>query len=252
MMFTPMCNLDRLAPAQRPAGRAVMRQQWKHLLFLHWRVPVNVLRPLVPQGLEIDTFGGHAYVGLVPFTMKRVRPFCTPAIPYFSDFHETNVRTYVHNGVEPGVWFFSLDAANPVAVMVARQFWKLPYYYSKMRLQERENGEIVYETRRIHPQQKAATGFFRYVPKGNPTEAQPGTLEHFLVERYLLYSFSRNKLYHGRVHHAPYQIQTAELHELKENLIAAAGVLRADEKPLIYYSSQVDVEIFPLHPERGG
>lgn len=248
MMMTPMCNLDRLAPTRRPAARAVMHQQWQHLLFLHWRVPVNVLRPLVPQGLEIDTFGGHAYVGLVPFTMKRVRPLWTPAIPHFSDFHEINVRTYVHNSREPGVWFFSLDAANPLAVMIARQFWKLPYYYSKMRLQERENGEIFYETHRLFPKRVPASASIHYTPTGKPTAAQPGTLEHFLVERYTLYSYSRNKLYQGRVYHAPYQIQAAELHDLKENLVAAAGILHADDLPLIHYSSQVDVEIFALRP----
>src|SRR4051812_19283047 len=108
-------EIDRIAPTHRPSGRTVMRQNWSDLLFLHWEVPVEALRLLLPPGVELDTFEGRAYVGLVPFTMTGVRPTLLPAFPPLSNFHETNVRTYVHfQGRDPGVWFFSLDAANSI------------------------------------------------------------------------------------------------------------------------------------------
>ncbi len=130
--------IDRLAPTRRPARRAVMRQGWQELMFLHWALPPASIRPLITGELELDLFEGMAYVGLVAFTMTGVRPVGLPAVPGLSNFHETNVRTYVHHrGRDPGVWFFSLDAANSVAVRLARGLFHLPYHRSRMFL-ERE------------------------------------------------------------------------------------------------------------------
>src|SRR4051812_24259993 len=107
--------IDRLAPGRCPDRQPVMYQKWRSLLFLHWALPPEAVRPLLPAGLDLDVYQGSAYVGLVPFTMRGVRPVGLPAVPWLSNFHETNVRTYVHaGGRDPGVWFFSLDAANPV------------------------------------------------------------------------------------------------------------------------------------------
>ena len=130
--------IDRVAPTRRPDQRAVMRQRWADLLFLHWPVAPETLQPLLPPGLTLDTFEGQAYVGLVPFTMTGVRPVWAPPVRWLSNFHETNVRTYVHReGKDPGVWFFSLDAANSIAVRIARAAWKLPYHYARMSLSRR-------------------------------------------------------------------------------------------------------------------
>jgi uncharacterized protein len=143
--------IDRVGPALRPPGRPAMRMIWADLGFLHWTVPVAVLRPLVPEALEIDTFDGLAFVGLVPFTMRGVRPRSFPALPWLSSFHEVNVRTYVHHlGRDPGVWFLSLDAANPIAVVVARTIWKLPYHFARMAL-ERDGPAISYASYRRWP-----------------------------------------------------------------------------------------------------
>src|SRR5690349_20824053 len=99
-------RIDRIAPTHRPAEPVVMHQRWHHLLFLHWTVPAAALRTLLPPGLTLDTFEGRPYVGLVPFTMTGVRPARLPSFPPLSNFHETNVRTYVHReGRDPGVWF---------------------------------------------------------------------------------------------------------------------------------------------------
>lgn len=113
--------IDRMTPTMRPRGRVVMHQKWRDLLFLHWPISPALLRPLIPSRLDLDLFEGNAYVSLVAFRMMGVRPVGLPAVPRLSKFHETNVRTYVHfHGREPGVWFFSLDAANILAVKIAR------------------------------------------------------------------------------------------------------------------------------------
>ena len=114
-------TIDRIAPALEPDQPALMRQDWHHLLFLHWEIPPQELQPLVPPELTIDTFDGIAYVGLIPFTLIGVRPVGVPPLPRVSSFHEVNVRTYVHSGGrDPGVWFFSLDASSAIAVAAAR------------------------------------------------------------------------------------------------------------------------------------
>jgi len=244
-----MTTLDRLAPTRRPSRRAVMRQTWSHLLFLHWEVPAESLRPLLPPGLELDLFEGRAYVGLVPFTMSGVRPAGLPPLPGLSQFHETNVRTYVHkNGRDPGVWFFSLDAANPVAVVSARTWFHLPYHYARMELILDQPGPktIAYASERRWPGPLPAASSIQCAPQGPITTARPGTLEHFLIERYLLYASWHDRLYRGQVHHTPYPIQLASILELDESLLTAAGIRRPSTPPLAHFSEGVRVEVFSL------
>lgn len=244
-------NVDRVAPTRRPNGRPVMRQQWRDLLFLHWKVPVAMLRPLVPAALEIDTFEGEAYIGLVPFTMRNVRPVWSPPFPLLSNFHEVNVRTYVyHRGCNPGVWFFSLDAANRIAVQIARILWRLPYYFASIELtksaSEAGQSQIQYNSHRRFPQPVPAVCAIDYTTIGTPLPAPVGTLEHFLAERYLLYAARSERLFCGQVHHLPYPLQTAEIHSLTETLVFASGIRPPAVPPIVHYASGVDVEIFPL------
>jgi uncharacterized protein YqjF (DUF2071 family) len=223
-----------------------MRQNWHHLLFLHWAVGPEQLRPLVPLELELDLFEGRAYVGLVPFTMTGVRPVWAPAVPGLSSFHETNVRTYVHRaGRDPGVWFFSLDAANPIAVALARTFFHLPYYHARMRL-TLESGAVAYASQRRRAGAAPASCAIRARPTGSAGPAQAGTLEHFLAERYYLYTTHRSQLYRGQVHHSPYPLQTADVLALDETLLAAAGIRRPEEAPLAHFARSVSVEVFRL------
>ena len=138
-MNPEISDADREALTRRPSGRPVMYQRWRRLLFLHWEVPADSIRRLLPDGLEVDLFEGRAFVGLVPFTMQGVRPARLPAVRGLSDFHETNVRTYVHHrGHQPGVWFFSLDAANAVGVALGRRWFGLPYFLARMSLEAEE------------------------------------------------------------------------------------------------------------------
>jgi len=239
-------TIDRLAPAVRPPGRAVMRQNWHNLLFLHWAFAPEQLRPLVPPQLELDLFEGRAYVGLIPLTMTGVRPVWAPAVPGLSSFHETNVRTYVHHASrDPGVWFFSLDAANRVAVALARTFFHLPYYHARMRL-DPTPGAISYASRPLRPRSRPATHAITGAPRGAAAPAQAGTLEHFLIERYLLYATHHGRLYRGQVHHAPYPLQGAVISAFDETMLAAAGIVRPDEAPLAHFARSVRVEVFPL------
>lgn len=239
-------EIDRLTPTQRPTGRPVQYQRWNDLLFLHWRVPVAVLRGLIPTTLEIDTFEGEAWVGVVPFSMREVRPSWAFAVPPISNFEETNVRTYVHReGRDPGVWFFSLDAANALAVWIARTFWDLPYFTAAMSIAKGPEGSIAYRTARKGAAQGRLSADYR--PLGSPSPARPGTLEHFLAERYVLYApRADGSLRLGRVHHTPYPLERVELRAWSEDLTAAAGIVRPDEPPLVHYAAGVSVDVFAL------
>ncbi len=242
-------TIDRIAPTRRPEGvRPAQHQEWERLLFLHWRIPVEVLRPLVPAELAIDTFDGDAWVGLVPFTMKNVRLAGLPAVPGTADFHETNVRTYVHHrGAEPGVWFFSLDAAARIPVYVARGLFHLPYHHAEMSIDDLPDGSCLYRTARNA--EPPAGCEIRYRPEGSPFTALPGTLEHFLAERYILYADTgEGELHRGRVHHSPYPLQTTRLYDWSESLLSAAMIPRPEGEPLAHYASRVEVEVFSLEP----
>ncbi len=227
--------------------KIAMRPRWRELLFLHWPIEPQVLEPLLPPELEADTFEGRAYVGLVPFLMRDARPQLLPNLGLrhlTDDFAEVNVRTYVrHCGENPGVWFFSLDAASLPAVVAARLWFKLPYFWARMHT--RSAGR--YYSRRLWPAPRPAACRLKYaLSPAQPGPAEPGSLEEFLVERYLLYSRRGEQLFRGRVVHEPYRIQSAQVLELRENLVAAAGIQVLGAPTLAHYSAGVDVSVLPL------
>ena len=239
--------IDRVSPTRRPPGKACGYQKWRSLLFTHWPVPVESLRPLVDPAFELDLYEGVAYVGVVPFAMETVRPSWLPPALAFN-FLETNVRTYVvHNG-KPGVVFFSLEAASWLAVFAARQFWGLPYYHADMQVQS--EGDVVhYRTERRGS--KHARHRVRYRVGEQLAPSKHGTIEFFLLERYLLFVERRGQIYSGQVHHTPYPAHAAEVLDIDDSLMAAAGIDGCEGPPLFaHYSSGVDVEIFPLNVER--
>ncbi len=242
-------NIDRLSVTQRPDQSAIGYQQWANLAFLHWKIDPEVLRRMIPESLQVDTFDGDAWIGLVPFTMRGVRPWWSPAVPWLSAFHETNVRTYVHReGRDPGVWFFSLDAARQIAVEIARGFWHLPYFHAQMSLHR--VGQIVdyaSERRDRRSSGSAELQVRAVIEDADPHSAEPGTLEHFLAERYLLYCSRPNgSLYCGRVWHSAYPLQAARLEQCRQSLLCAAGIPVPENPDHVLFSPGVMVDIFPL------
>ena len=238
--------IDRLSPTLRPAGRPAGFQRWRDLLFLHWEVPVAAIERLIPKELTVDTYDGKAWVGIVPFTMRDVAPRWSPSVPGISHFHELNVRTYVHlRGQNPGVWFFSLDAAKALAVAVARTGWSLPYHYASMRL-DKQDDTVDYYSQRLFPGPKPAEFVAKYHIGAALGSAKPGTIEHFFAERYILYAQTHSGLSLGRVHHVPYPLHEARVQAWQENMLSAAGLPRYDVEPLALYSPGVDVDIYAL------
>ncbi|HEX8169644.1 MAG TPA: DUF2071 domain-containing protein [Thermoanaerobaculia bacterium] len=244
--------IDRISPTLEPDQPVLMHQNWHHLLFLHWEIPAAELQALIPPRLTVDTYEGRAYVGLVPFTLTGVRPVMTPPLPWISNFHEVNVRTYVHlDGRDPGVWFFSLDASSAIAVAAARAAYKLAYFGAEIEFAATAGAlpEMAMRSRRTDDRGTLpANCHVRYRPVEGPvTHAAPGSLEHFLIERYILYSEDEQReLHKARIHHQPYPIQRAEVLELDETLIWAANIRRNDSLGLRHYASEVNVKVYPL------
>jgi uncharacterized protein YqjF (DUF2071 family) len=245
-------TIDRITPTLEPDQPVVMHQNWHHLGFLHWEVPATELQKLIPSQLTIDTFEGKAYIGIVPFTITGVRPVLLPPLPGVSSFHEINVRTYVHHrGKNPGVWFFSLDCASSLAVTAARAAYKLPYFDAEIEMMVEEQANRPHVTYRAHRDDARgpmpAHAHLQYAPVEGPSgPAAPGTLEHFLIERYILYASDALQLYRARVHHQPYHVHRAEAGQIEETLVWAAGVKRGEEAPMRHYAPEVNVKVYPL------
>jgi uncharacterized protein YqjF (DUF2071 family) len=222
-----------------------MRQNWGKLLFMHWPIDVSLLRPLIPAQLEIDSFDGSAWIGVVPFTMWGIRASFLPPIPGTSAFHELNVRAYVTLKGFPGVWFFSLDAANSLAVWGARKFYYLPYFNAQMSL-DQEGNAIDYSS--IRKDKRGAPAHLQsswVIGKPLPTSS-PGSIESFLTERYCLYSEHRRRLYRSEIYHPPWPLQSARLNSLSSTMIECHGLPTPSGEPLLHYAEKISVDIWPL------
>jgi uncharacterized protein len=231
-----------------------MAQNWHELLFAHWRVPVEAVRRLVPQGLEIDLFAGDAWLSVVPFRMSGVRLRGTPALPSLSSFPELNVRTYVCAEGRPGVWFFSLDAASRLAVEVARAWFHLPYFNARMRLQRGPDG-VRYSSTRTDRRGNAERLETRYAPCAPASAAAQGTLGRFLTERYCLYAERRDgALLRGEIHHRPWELSRATASFAENTMADALGVRLAREPDLLQFAALQEVVVWApevLRPARG-
>jgi len=224
-----------------------MKQLWHDLLFMHWPVPASAIRALIPATLEIETYDGSAWVGVVPFRMSGIRGRALPPIPGTSAFPELNVRTYVRANAKPGVWFFSLDARNSLAVAAARRFFRLLYFRAEMRVEHGANAIIRYFSHRNHRGAPPADFRGTYQPRGPAFEAQRGTIDFFLVERYCLYSEGPDgTIYRGDIDHNPWQLQPAEAHVEANTMAAASGISLPDCEPLLHFAKRQEVKIWGL------
>ena len=215
-----------------------MAQTWEELLFAHWALPVEELRAHVPPELEVDTHDGIAYLGITPFRLTNLRLRGLLPVPFFSSFLELNCRTYVtHGGEKPGIWFFSLDASSRLGVEGGRRLYRLPYFRARM------SGPPRYRCTRLgaaRPHEWQAT----YEPRGPVAAAEPGTLEHFLAERYCLYTLDDGRLRRAEIHHPPWPLQDATA-EIEVNTIPPDG-LEVEGEPHLMYSAVQDVLIWQL------
>lgn len=240
---------DRFAATQRPNGSPVMYQRWSELLFLHWEVPVATIAATLPEGLYPDLHEGRAWLGLVPFYMQKIRPRFLPTVPGISDFLEMNVRTYVHDEQgRPGVWFYSLDANQSLAVSVAKRFFHLPYHRADMKAENREDGIHYSCTRRSIPEQTTRFIYSAGEPVAPPI---PGSLEYFLVERYYLFAHHEQEMKNsiGQVNHVPYPLVKAQVEQWSGEAIQQAGFDIGDREPdHSAMSHGVDVSVYAIEP----
>jgi uncharacterized protein YqjF (DUF2071 family) len=223
-----------------------MGQTWRRLLFAHWKVRADELRQHVPRPLEVDTFDGAAWLAVTPFVLTGLRARATLPPPLLSAFPELNVRTYVVYGDKPGIMFFSLDAASRLAVLAARRFYRLPYFYARIS-ERRHREQIRYESRRQDGKGGDAAFRARYFSRGAPVPAEPGSLDAFLTERYCLYIVDERTPFRAEIHHPPWQLEPAE-GEIELNTMPPPGLALLDQQPLLHFAERQDVLIWPLEP----
>jgi hypothetical protein len=214
---------------------------WNELLFAHWVVPAETLRRVLPASVPLDTFEGRAYLGIVPFHMTDVRPRGMPALPWLSAFPEVNVRTYVTMQDRPGVYFFSLDVSSLAAVAGARAVYFLPYFLAGMSV-SREADWIYYTSRRSAWHGSPAHLICRYRPVGEVFHPRPGTLEHWLTERYCLYTVdSRDQVFRAEIHHDPWPLQPAEAAFFRNTMAGPLGIELPEQPDLLHYAHRLEV-----------
>ncbi len=233
-------------PWPMPASPWLMTQTWHDLLFAHWPIDVAQLRAKVPAAFEIDLLDGQAWIAVVPFRMSNVAPRGVPALPWLSAFPELNVRTYVRFGDRPGVFFFSLDATNPLAVAVARTVVHLPYFTADMGCTA-EDGWIRYRSERTQKGNTPARFTARYRPSSPPVPPAAGTLEYFLTERYCLYTTDgRDRPRTLDIHHPPWPLQQAVAEFDVNTMAEASGLQLPSVAPLLHFSARQDMVAWGL------
>ena len=223
-----------------PSRPWVMAMRWHDLLFLHWPIRPEIVRPLIPRGLELDIFEGSAWIGVVPFRMTGVRPRYLPSFAGLA-FPELNVRTYVWSPGRSGVWFFSLDATNRLAVRAARASYGLPYYDARMNVRSKR-GTVQYHSMRVDKKSPPAEFHASYKPTGPVFRAAPETLDRWLTDRFCLYAVDRSgRLYYRDIHHLPWPLQTAEVDIRVNTMTNPLGVSLPDTQPLAHFARYLEV-----------
>jgi len=220
----------------------LLKQSWRDLFFVHWEIPFRSLRELIPASVAIDVYEGKCYVSLVAFRIERTGTPTSPQLPLLPSFCEVNVRTYVTLGDgQRAVWFFSLDAASNLAVGGARLVYHLPYFAAQMKCEPGQRGRFHFESRRLSD--PVARCELRYRSDGVVFRASPGTLDEFLIERYLLVASYEGRLVSARVRHEPYPLERCEAELVDETLLWASKITKPPSVSLLHFSPGVEVEI---------
>ncbi len=233
-------------PWEAPSRPWVLYMEWHNLLFAHWAVKPSLLEPLIPKGLQLETFDGFAWLGVVPFQMRQTSPRKWLTVSGLSDFDELNVRTYVTDGKKSGVWFFSLDCNNLFAVRAARLGFHLPYMDAKMRVWS-QNQTISYSSQRTHQGVSSADFVGQYQPTGATYQSTSGTLEHWLTERYCLYSANQaGQVFCGEIDHQPWQLQPAQADFSSNTMTEWLGFSLPPKPEILHFSAQINVRAWLL------
>jgi uncharacterized protein YqjF (DUF2071 family) len=226
-------------PWPLPGREWTWRQSWLDLLFAHWPIAASAIRPLVPRELQVQEFDGTSWIGVVPFRMAGVTRRPLPELPWLSAFPELNVRVYVQCDGQPGVWFLSLDASNPLAVWAARRFFYLPYHRAAMSITEKD-GVFHYSAQRSGAEFEAS-----YRPTSDVYRSLPGSLEHWLTERYCLYASSpKGVLVRNHVHHLLWLLQRAEATFTRNTMLKAHGLSIPTSAPVLHFAKRLDVAVW--------
>ena len=233
-------------PWPLPDGPWIMAQTWHDLLFAHWPVPADYLRPLIPAQLPLDTFDNQAWVAVAPFHMSGIRGRGLPPIPGFSCFPELNVRTYVTLDGKPGVYFFSLDVTSRAAVWAARTFYHLPYFRARMKV-KLSGDKVNYFAQRFS---SPAELRIHYWPTSLVRLREPGSIEHWLTERYCLYTIAHDKVYRAEIHHMQWRLQDSAAQIENNSFTSTASISVPSVQPLLHFSKRLDVLIWPLRQVR--
>lgn len=225
-----------------------MTQRWNDLLFLHYSLDPELVRAKVPDVLTLDTYRQRAWLTVAPFWINHLRPPGVPSVPWFSNFNEINVRTYVSFDGKPGVYFFSLDASNLSAVWGARVFYRLPYWQASMKVSGKGKMTIEYASKRQHGPKPAELQCSYGPASPRVFHARPGSLEHFLMERYCLYTTTRKRLYRGDIHHLPWDLQAAQVDLQRNTMAQPVGLQLPSGADLAYFVRELKVLFWA--PER--
>lgn len=248
-------------PWPAPARPWAMAMTWEDLLFLHWPVPPEALAGFIPPPLRLDTFDGQAWLGVVPFRMSGIHLRGLPPIPGTAAFPEINVRTYaVAPDGRAGVWFFSLDATNRLAVRAARAWFGLPYFDARIRVERvgasaagaaghDDRAALRYSTTRTHRGTPPAAFSGTYHPTGPVALAVPGTLDHWLIERYALFAVDRRgRVGCGEIHHAPWPLQPAAANVTANTMAEPIGLALSGPAPLAHFARRLEVVAWTVRP----
>lgn len=223
----------------------MMTQAWNHLLFAHWLIAPEVLRPLLPAAFPLDRFDGQCWVSITPFYITHACLRGMPPLPYLSQSPEINVRTYVIVENIPGVYFLSLDAGNPLAVWLVRMLLHLPYYPARIRIHQKGD-DFHYFSQRTHSYVGSGIFSARYHPISSIYQARSGTLDYWLIERYCLYTEAEQcRILRVPIHHKPWLLQRAHAEIMHNSLASADGLHLSDTPPLLHYAPRQEVLVWP-------
>ena len=233
-------------PWEAPPSPHAMYMEWHNLLFAHWAVNPALLESLIPKGLTLETYDGFAWLGVVPFQMRYTAPRKFLSVPFISHFDELNLRTYVTDGQKRGVWFFSLDCNNPLAVRAARFGFHLPYMDAQMQVSSRGDTSA-YSSLRTHKNEPSAVLKCSYHPTGEVYRSQVGSFEHWLTERYCLYSANRaGQVFRGEIDHAPWSLQAAEAEFSSNSMAQGLGISLTSKPEILHFSKVIHVKAWLL------